>query len=165
MQLSAQEEYGLRCLVQVARQGDGDPLSIHTISECEGLSPEYGAKLMRALRQASLVVSIRGAAGGYLLSRPPEAIDVWQVIQALGGSFFPDGFCDTHPGQLRDCVHSLDCSIRGLWHKVEIAVREVLEQVTLADLLRNENSLLTLLEPPAIDGDSQPAGGNEKDLR
>ena len=86
MQLLAQEEYGLRCLLQVAQQRGSDPLSIQAVAEAEGLSPEYAAKLMRALRQAGLVQSTRGAAGGYRLSRPPASITVWDVIQALGGS-------------------------------------------------------------------------------
>jgi len=157
MQLSAQEEYGLRCLLQVAKQSDGVPLTIHAIAEREGLSPEYGAKLMRALRQAGLVTSTRGAAGGYRLARPAEQIDAWQVIFALGGSFFSDEFCDTHPGQLRDCVHTVDCSIRGLWRSVEGAIRQVLENVSLADLLQNERSLVTLLEPSATEHKSPPA--------
>jgi Rrf2 family protein len=136
MQLLAQEEYGLRCLLQVAQHRGPDPLSIQAVAEREGLSPEYSAKLMRALRQAGLVQSTRGAAGGYRLSRPPEQITVWQVIQALGGSLYSDDFCGSHPGQLRDCVHTTSCSIRGLWSSVESAVRGVLDKVTLADLAR-----------------------------
>src|SRR5262245_26460904 len=136
MQLLAQEEHGLRCLLQVAQHLGPDPLSIQAVAEREGLSPEYAAKLMRALRQAGLVQSTRGAAGGYRLSRPPESITVWEVIQALGGSLYSDAFCDSHPGQRRDCVHTASCSIRGLWRSVETAVRGVLDHVTLADLVR-----------------------------
>ncbi len=157
MQLSAQEEYGLRCLLQVARQPDGEPLTIHVIAEREGLSPEYGAKLMRALRQAELVTSTRGAAGGYRLARPCEQINVWQVISALGGSFLPDDFCDTHPGQRRDCVHTVDCSIRGMWRKVEFAIRDLLEQVKLSDLLRDEQSLLSILDARELTPENQEA--------
>ena len=61
MQLSAKEEYGLRCLLQVARHEGAEPLRIPEIAAREGLSPEYTAKLMRALRQGGLVVSTRGA--------------------------------------------------------------------------------------------------------
>ena len=148
MQLLAQEEYGLRCLIQVARQAGPDPLTIPEIAEREGISPEYAAKLMRALRQTDFVVSTRGAGGGYRLSRPASEITAWQVIQALGGSLFPAEFCDTHPGQLRDCVHSTGCSLRGLWSSVESAIRGVLEGVTLADLARDERILLAIEAPP-----------------
>jgi Rrf2 family protein len=148
MQLLAQEEYGLRCLVQVAQHRGSEPLSIHAVAEREGLSPEYAAKLMRALRQAGLVVSTRGAAGGYRLARPPEQITAWQVIEVLGGSLFPEEFCEAHPGQRRDCVHTTSCSIRGLWRSVESAVRGVLERVTVADLMRPERELLTWIDSP-----------------
>jgi Rrf2 family protein len=138
MQLLAQEEYGLRCLIQVARHPGEHPITIPEIAESEGLSPEYAAKLLRALRQAELVTSTRGAGGGYRLSRPAREITAWQVVQALGGSLFPREFCESHPGQRHDCVHSLGCSIRGLWTAVEGAVRGVLERVTVADLARSE---------------------------
>ncbi len=148
MQLLAQEEYGLRCLIQVARQRGPEPLTIPEIAESEGISPEYAAKLMRALRQNGFVVSTRGAGGGYRLSRPANGITAWQVIQGLGGSLFPAEFCDTHPGQLRDCVHSTGCSLRALWSTVESAIRSVLEGVTVADLARDDRILLAIEAPP-----------------
>lgn len=148
MQLLAQEEYGLRCLIQVARQRGPDPLTIPEIAEREGISPEYAAKLMRALRQSDFVLSTRGAGGGYRLARPATEITAWQVVEALGGSLFPAEFCDTHPGQLRDCVHSSGCSLRGLWSTVESAIRNVLQNATLADLARDERMLLAIDAPP-----------------
>ena len=152
MHLTAQEEYGFRCLLQVAQHQATEPLTIPSIATREGLSPEYTAKLMRALRRAELVTSTRGASGGYRLAKAPGEINAWQVIEALGGSFFPTEFCDAHPGQLRSCVHSTGCSIRGLWSVVEGSVRGVLEKVTLADLRRDERAMVVWLkgaEPPA----------------
>ena len=144
MQLSAQEEYGLRCLLQVARHQDkegGEPLRIPEIAAAEGLSPEYAAKLMRTLRQGGLVVSTRGASGGYRLARPADEVSVWQVLSVLGGPLFSDSFCASHPGQLRDCIHSTDCSVRALWHWVGSAIREALTGVTLADMYRGEHPM------------------------
>jgi Rrf2 family protein len=149
MQLLAQEEYGLRCLLQVARHRGSSPLTIPEIAEREGLSPEYAAKLMRALRQTELVVSTRGAGGGYRMSRPANEITAWQVIQALGGSLFPAEFCESHPGQRHDCVHSTGCSLRGLWGSVESAIRAVLDNVTVAELARDASLLLAIDSPPA----------------
>lgn len=146
MHLLAQEEYGLRCILQVARSTGDLPLTIPQIAEAEGLSTEYTAKLMRTLRQGGLLTSTRGAGGGYHLARPAAEITAWDVMQVLGGSFFPEGFCDSHPGQLRDCVRTPDCSVRALWQRVEIAVRSILGSVTLADLQRREPDLLVLLE-------------------
>jgi len=148
MQLSAQEEYGLRCLLQVARERGPDPATIPEIAAREGLSPEYAAKLLRLLRQADLVVSTRGAGGGYRLARPASQITVWEVVRALGGSIFPEEFCEDHPGQRHDCVHTTACSLRGVWSAVEHAIRRVLENVTLADLARGERGPLLAIEAP-----------------
>ncbi len=159
MHLTAQEEYGFRCLLQVAQHEGSELLTIPAIAAREGLSPEYTAKLMRALRRAGLVTSTRGAAGGYRLARPATEISAWQVIDSLGGSLFPEEFCDAHPGQLRSCVHNTGCSIRGLWSVVEGSVRSVLERVTLADMRRDERSMVVWLkgaEPPATSA-SRPA--------
>lgn len=145
MHLLSQEEYGLRCMLQVARASGEAPLTIPQIAEAEGLSAEYTAKLMRTLRQGGLLTSTRGAGGGYRLARPAAEITAWEVLQVLGGSFFPEGFCESHPGQLRDCVRTTDCSVRALWQKVEGAVRSLLDSVSLADMQRREPDLLSLL--------------------
>ena len=148
MQLLATEEYGLRCLLQVASNRTARPLTIAEIAAAEGLSAEYTGKIMRALREGQLVKSTRGAAGGYRLARAPDEITPWDVIQALGGSFFPESFCESHPGQLRDCVHNSGCSIRALWRRAEGAVQGVLASVTLADLRRDEADLVVWLDSP-----------------
>jgi Rrf2 family protein len=149
MHLLAQEEYGLRCMLQVARSKGEEPLTIPEIADAEGLSAEYTAKLMRALRRGGLVVSTRGAGGGYRLARPAGEITAWEVLQVLGGSFFPEGFCESHPGQRRDCIHSTNCSVRALWRTVEDAVRSVLGKITLADLQKPEAAMLLWLSGDA----------------
>ena len=140
MHLFSQEEYGLRCLVQLTRQAGGQ-LRIQDIAEAEGMSPDYVAKLMRALRQGGLVTSIRGASGGYRLARAPEEISIWEAVEVLGGGpLFDDAFCESHPGQMRDCVHTSDCAIRGLWRSVSDLLGNFLRTVTLADLTGQELS-------------------------
>jgi Rrf2 family protein len=140
MHLTSQEEYGLRCLLQVAHHDGPEPLNIAQIATAEGISPEYTAKLMRLLRQGGLVASTRGAGGGYRLARNPGAITLWDAVQVLGSPFFPDTFCSAYPGQLPDCVHTPDCSIRVVWGAVAGAVRGVLDRITLADLNSGEQS-------------------------
>jgi len=137
--LSAQEEYGLRCLVQLARHDGREPLSIQAIAQAEGLSAEYVAKLMRVLRKGGLVKSTRGASGGYRLHRTPADVTLWDAVRVLGGPLFPDSFCDTHPGSRRDCVHSPSCSIRGVWRSLNSLLRVALEGVTIEDLTRGES--------------------------
>jgi Rrf2 family protein len=146
MRLTAQEEYGLRCLLQVARRPAGTPVSIPEIAAAEGLSVEYASKLLRELRRAGLVKSARGPGGGYSLERAPREISVWAAIEALGGPLFPDAFCACHGGLNDGCVHETDCSVRALWRSVDGLLRGHLARVTLADLVRGEESMVVWLE-------------------
>ena len=141
MKLTAQEEYGLRCLLQVARRAPtaaGAPLSIRDVADAEGLSIDYSAKLLRVLRQAELITSERGATGGYRLARPAEAILLRDVMRALDTPMYSSGFCDVHAGQLEVCVHRGGCSMRPLWHALEAALDQVLSGLYLSDLLQEE---------------------------
>src|SRR5215510_10398081 len=150
MQLLASEEYGLRCLLRVAAADAQGPVSISEIAEAEGLSPEYTAKLMRELRLGDLVSSVRGADGGYRLTRPASETSVWSALQVLGGDFFSERFCDCHPGQRSCCVRANDCSLRALWRLVHCTLRDTLERITLADLRRDERSMTAWLDPRTL---------------
>jgi len=154
MQLLASEEYGLRCLLQVAGADAGRPVAISHIAEAEGLSPQYAAKLMRQLRMGGLVDSVRGAEGGYRLTRPANAVTVWEVLEVLGGPFYSEGFCGCHAGQRRDCVRSSDCSVRALWRTVQATLCETLSGITLQDLRRDESAMVTWLGVDTVAGKS-----------
>jgi Rrf2 family protein len=145
MKFSAQEEYGLRCLLQIGRQGEGDSRTIPEISSAEGLSGPYVAKLMRVLRQGGFVQSTRGQAGGYVLSRPPGQIVVGEVLNLLGGRFYEPEFCERYPGSEETCTHTVDCSVRSLWSAVQGVVDRVLSKTTLQDLLGNEQETVALV--------------------
>ena len=147
MKLSAQEEYGLRCLLRVASVREGESLTIPEIGRAEALSIAYVAKLMRILRQRKFVKSVRGQTGGYTLARSPENIPVGEVVAALGGRLFEPGFCDQFSGFKQMCTHSIDCSIRSLWRAVQSAVDSVLAGITLRDLLQTESDMRTRLSP------------------
>lgn len=148
MHLQANEEYGLRCLIQVATAETSreTPVPIAEIARAEGLSTEYTAKLMRQLRLAGLVASVRGAGGGYRLAQPAEAVTVWKALQALGGEPFPADFCACHPGQQRECVRSTDCALRALWREVNRTLERTLSAITLDDLRRDERAMTIWLD-------------------
>jgi Rrf2 family protein len=159
MKLSAQEEYGLRCLLRVASAREGESLTIPEIGRAEALSIAYVAKLMRILRQRKFVKSVRGQTGGYTLARSPENIPVGEVVAALGGRLFEPGFCDQFSGLKQMCTHSVDCSIRSLWRAVQSAVDSVLAGITLRDLLQTESDMSTRLSPsiPQSSDRSEPS--------
>ena len=141
MKLSSQEEYGLRCLLRIARQGEAGSVTIPEISEAEGISSPYVAKLLRILRRGGFVTSARGQAGGYTLSRPPERMVVGEALAVLGGRFFESDFCQEHSGVENMCTNTVDCSIRSLWRTVQMVVDQVLAKTTLKDLISNEQEM------------------------
>jgi Rrf2 family protein len=151
VQLLASEEYGLRCLLRVAGAGDAAPVPVSEVARAEGLSPEYAAKLLRQLRLAGLVRSVRGAEGGYRLARPAAEISVWSALSALGGEFYDDAFCTCHAGQRRRCARTSDCSLRPLWRALQDATRQALERIHMGDLRRDERAMAAwLAEEPLI---------------
>jgi Rrf2 family protein len=140
VKLTTQEEYGLRCLLQLARKDTGS-LTIPELSRREGMSAANVAKIMRLLRRAGFVRSMRGQAGGYALARPPDQIVVSEVIGRLGGPMFDAGFCQRHSGVEDSCAHLGQCSIRPVLRHVQQAIDEVLGRLTLASLLRDEGEV------------------------
>jgi Rrf2 family protein len=141
MKLSSQEEYGLRCLLRVAREGTSGRVTISELSRAEGLSEPNVAKMMRVLRERGFVASTRGQSGGYALSRPAEQINVGEVLAALGGRLYEPSFCDTHAGVGRLCTHMPDCSLRSVWRMLQNAVDQVLGKIMLKDLLVSEQEM------------------------
>ncbi len=144
MKITAQEEYGIRILIRIARCGDENGLSIPQISEAEGLTPHYVAKLTRQLRLGGFLKSTPGQKGGYVLSRPTSEININEVLKTLGGALFDDKFCATHIGALNLCTNSVDCSARSLWKIIQFTVDQVLNKMTLVDLCGKEDSVVKL---------------------
>lgn len=145
MKITAQEEYGVRILIRIARCADEKSgLSIPQISEAEGLTPHYVAKLTRQLRLGGFINSTPGQKGGYILSKPSSEININLVLKTLGGALFDTEFCTTHMGALNLCTNSVDCSARSLWKIIQFTVDQVLDKMTLADLCGKEKSVIKL---------------------
>jgi Rrf2 family protein len=144
MKFSAQEEYGLRCLLAIAREPAGF-LTIHELADREALSDAHIGKIMRLLRKGGLVRSTRGTKGGYRLAVSPEQIPVSSVLNALSGRLFSTEFCDRYAGPDGVCVHNTDCSIRSLWAALDAAVDRALRKIVLKDLLCGEAEMTARL--------------------
>src|SRR5438132_13361076 len=125
MKISAQEEYGLRCLLRLS-QAEQQALTLPEIAAAEGLSTAYVAKLMAVLRDAGLIDSVRGRSGGYRLAQAPEDIGLGSLLLVLGEPLFDEpGYCDRHAGISEDgCVHNKStCSLKALWQTLETWMR------------------------------------------
>ena len=138
MKISAQEEYGLRCLLQLAKAGlSGESLTLAQIARLEGISVANAGKLMWILSKAGLVQSQRGTYGGYHLALPAEEIRLNQVISVLDGKR-TDSHCKSYAGVLDSCVHTGDCGIRPVIVELHQIVDKALSEITLSQLLGTE---------------------------
>lgn len=141
MKISAVEEYGLRCLLQLARSEETQQLlSAEEIAQREGLSVAYVEKILSQLRKVNLVKSVRGMYGGYQLARPADAIRVGDLMRGVDGDFFTE-ICQHFSGNQNACIHMGGCSVRPVWLMVARHVYRILDSLTLADLLKEEDSL------------------------
>lgn len=159
MKITAQEEYGLRCLLRLAHAGAGGSLTIPEIAAAEGLSEPYVAKLLAVLRRAGVIDSVRGRTGGYRLAQTPADIGLGSLLLVLGEPLFNEpAYCERHAGTEGDrCVHQGACSLRGLWHTLEQWIRGTLDQITLADLLQNEARITELVRARLANAVFEPA--------
>ncbi|MCA1621043.1 MAG: Rrf2 family transcriptional regulator [Acidobacteria bacterium] len=144
MKVSAQEEYGLRCLMHLARLGAGEFLTLGQIAEREGMSQANTGKVLWLLNKAGLVTSIRGTKGGYMLARPAGDVRLSEVIKVLDAGEV-EGHCKTYPGVLDSCVHTGDCGIRSVIVNVHEVVERALSGITLAQLAGSEQAAETTL--------------------
>ncbi len=138
MKITAQEEYGLRCLLQLARTPQGQVVSVKEIAAKEGLSYAYVEKLLRFLARSGLVHSVRGIKGGYVLNRPAASVTLGEVVRALGTVQTTTHICSQFTGNQRTCVHFNDCGIRSVWSGLTTYIQSFMDQTTLASLLESE---------------------------
>lgn len=144
MKVSAQEEYGLRCLLQLALLDEGESLSLAQVAEREGISQANAGKLLWILNKAGLVTSTRGTKGGYRLARPAAKIRLSEVIKVLDEDVLA-GHCKSYTGVLDSCVHTGNCGIRPVIVGLHDVVEQALSNITLAQLLGTESKVETTL--------------------
>ena len=138
MKITSQEEYGLRCLLQLARSPQHQVVRVKDIAAKEGLSSAYVEKLLRLLGRSGLVHSIRGVKGGYVLNRPSSSVSLGEVVRALGTVQTTDHICQQFTGNERTCVHFSDCGIRSVWSGLTSYIQSFLDQTMLDTLMANE---------------------------
>ena len=147
MKITAREEYGIRCLLQLARNAASpDPMTVRQVADREGLSTAYAEKLLVTLSRARLAESIRGIHGGYRMTRSPDRVTLGEVIRALEGFPAPAVLCERYTGKVDCCVHTEDCGLRAVWNLVGRQVERLLDRVPLSVLLEPEQRVTTNIE-------------------
>jgi Rrf2 family protein len=158
MIFSSKAEYGVRLMIELGRQSPEHPYSLKAIADAEGLPLAYLEQVVARLRKAGLVMSARGAHGGYWLARPAEEISMDEVVQALEGAIAPmECFVSDHTARVL-CSHEPDsgraCATKLLWLRVQDGILRSLQNTTLADLVefsrRGETAGAPAVAVPAV---------------
>ncbi|MFZ3101500.1 MAG: Rrf2 family transcriptional regulator [Desulfitobacteriaceae bacterium] len=135
MKLSTKGRYGVKAMFDLAQHMGEGPISLRSIAERQGISEHYLEQLISGLRKTGLVKSVRGAQGGYVLGREPEKIRVGDIIRVLEGPIAPvDCVSEEDP---ESCLKAEFCVTRTIWEKVRDSIADVLDSITLADMVED----------------------------
>ena len=136
MQISTRTRYGVRLLMELSLHYNEGYIQLSEISKAQGISLKYLEQIIRILRTGGLVLSQRGAQGGYILSRRPEQITMKEVIEKLEGSL---ELVPCHKKE--DCKRLSVCAASLFWHKLSGSISSTLSSTTLADLAEETRTL------------------------
>lgn len=140
MKFSTRARYGMRAMLELALNYDTkEPMPLFQIAEKQLISEGYLEQMMTVLRKEGLVRSVRGAQGGYLLSREPARITAGEIVRSLEGPLGPtDCVSEEDP---ETCVRSEYCVTKQLWERVREAMASVLDGTTLEDMRKEAEKL------------------------
>ena len=133
MMISTRGRYALRIMTDVARFDGETPVSVREIADRQDISGKYMEQIISVLSRAGLLKSVRGAQGGYHLAMPCEQITVGMILRATEGDLAP-AECVSHGAQ--HCGRSDDCPSHAVFAKVYTAINQVIDGITLCDLIR-----------------------------
>lgn len=134
MRLSTKARYGVRAMLRLTLSQRGGPVQLSSIAEKEGVSEKYLEHLFRQLKASGLVLSQRGARGGYVLARPAEKITLYEIVNALEGSLAPVDCLN----KASLCNRSPFCATRGVWRELQERIENYLKSKTLLELAKEQ---------------------------
>jgi len=140
MKISTKGRYALRLMLDIALNSHGHAVSLRDVSRRQGISDKYLEQIVTPLSRAGLVRSVRGAGGGYLLTRAPEEYTVGDILRPLEGDLAPVE-CATDTAYCDRCA---ECVTLELWQEIHQAVSNVVDRTTLADLVERARKKQTL---------------------
>ena len=146
MRVTTWTEYSLIITLHLARRGrtGGVPVAARELAETERLPGDYVEQILLRLRRAGLVESVRGAKGGYFLARAPAEISVRDVMTASEHQTFEMN-CEHHPVDAERCDPGSNCTIRPVWQALQQRVDDLLQGISLADLLKEHGEVKELV--------------------
>lgn len=136
MKISTRGRYALRLMLDLAQQDPEHYVTIKSIAERQQISSKYLEQIIPALSRAGFVRSVRGAQGGYKLTRAPEEYTVGMILRLIEGSLVPVACMEDDPNQ---CPRCSQCLTLDVWQQLDAAISGVIDHITLADLLKKQN--------------------------
>lgn len=134
MKISKKGQYALLSIADLAIYAKAQPQSIAIIAQRQGIDPRYLAQIFFTLKNAGLILSIRGKNGGYVLSRPADKITAGDVVRAIEGTLAPTK-CSVSSEEAPKCKQYPACITHELWHTLAGKINEVLNDMTIANLV------------------------------
>ncbi|OIO10820.1 MAG: hypothetical protein AUJ52_03215 [Elusimicrobia bacterium CG1_02_63_36] len=138
LKISSSVEYATRIMVRLSELGDEETASAERLSVSENVPRDYVDQILQRLRRAGLVLSRRGALGGYRLARAPGGISIGNILHAVDDGVF-ESVCDKYADGSNQCAHTEGCSIRPVWRRLELLVDDYLSKVSLTQLTETED--------------------------
>ena len=137
MKISTKGRYALRLMLDLALAEPGEPIPLRNVAERQDISDKYLEQIVTPLSRAGLVRSIRGAGGGYMLTRAPSQYTVGEILRPLEGSLAPVS-CVVGS---ECCARSRQCVTMEVWRDIQKAVSGVVDHITLQDLVDRQRQL------------------------
>lgn len=131
MKISTKGRYALRLMLDLAVHNTGENISLKDISSRQEISIKYLEQIVISLSRAGFVRSVRGSQGGYRLAREPKDYTVGSILRLIEGSLAPVSCLDDEPNE---CPRAEQCATLELWKRLNDAINEVVDGMTLADL-------------------------------
>lgn len=139
MKLSTKGRYGLKAMFELALHDGKGPIPLRNIADSQNISEHYLEQLIAVLKKDDLVNSVRGAQGGYMLSKTPNKITVGEILRALEGEIAPsDCVLDTDEN---NCTREEYCVTKTVWVKIRNSINDVIDSITLADMVEDHHKL------------------------
>ena len=132
MKISSQSRYALRLMLDIAQQGEGAVVSLKEISGRQNISVKYLEQIILKLNKTGYLKSVRGASGGYMLTRPPAEYSIGEMLRVVEGSLAPINCLKSETNQ---CEHSAQCGTLWFWAGMDKAINDYVDRYTLQDFL------------------------------
>ncbi|RMG44534.1 MAG: Rrf2 family transcriptional regulator [Candidatus Dadabacteria bacterium] len=151
MRVTKWGEYGILCSLYLAKRYTSDEAitGATDISRVQLIPLQYTQQILQRLRKGGIIKSVRGPHGGYLLSRAPEEISLFDILKAAEGDTF-EVICDHEAVYPEHCA-SASCSLKPIWYELKEQINSFLEKKSLAEMLKSHS-----LFPGEMNNDSNP---------